>query len=176
MTCCSFLVLKHLFFALERFYKKLSLLERYFWQCGEQLADLIPYNPLISIFFILTSKLSNYGWNFSDVLVIVLCKIIIHQFTLFNDYVNLLINYNGDFLPAPSSLKIVFKIKKKSHGMSVDWEQIRFDFLSLTEAIKPVTEYISRLTILCYGCNIFFMTFNVSVNQSNVMRTQLSVS
>lgn len=144
----------------------------YFYQNGEAFAWYVPYHPLIAVFFMFVSKVANYGWNFGDVFVIILCRIIVYQVKMFNGYVVASLKEAGYEHNKQSTDKIakessVFHVRRRNSktggggGGPVDWTQIRLNFLLLCEIFKGITDYIAPIVMLCYACNIFFVVFNV---------------
>lgn len=126
---------------LGTFYEGKSLLEKYYWQSGLGLASYFNYHPLLSIIYTISSKMCTYAWNYSDILLIILCLQICKMVRTFESY-------------------IAGQVKLDKTG-GICWSQIKTNFLSLCDVAENVTDFVAPLAIFCYGVNIFYMITNV---------------
>ncbi|CAL8072262.1 unnamed protein product [Orchesella dallaii] len=113
----------------------------------------------IQAFSTVLLKVGTYGWIFGDILTIVLCRVLSERLQDIRNEIQTLIDCVPDELI--SITEVIPNQGNKTKRLSVPWNDIRRQYLALSDLVREVGKFISPLILSCYGINVYLITINV---------------
>lgn len=100
---------------------------------------------LVAVFRIVTTLQANISWNFSDLLITVICLALNANFRVITDY-----------------LETTYEMAIQNNvAMDVDWNALRNDHLKMCQLVKKIDTVIAPMVLQSYAFNIYGLCYQV---------------
>ncbi|CAL8072464.1 unnamed protein product [Orchesella dallaii] len=118
----------------------------YYKQNFEHWALFIPYNPVLTFFFVLIIKCGTWGWVSGDIIPIVMSKALTYKLEMMNAEIK------GKISPGLMPAKMN---ATETRMFATTLQGIRTDFMNLLNLSVEVQKFIVPLILSCYAASLF---------------------
>lgn len=119
--------------------------------------DCINTYTIILIFII--EKQFVVLWTLHDMIAIALCRLVTMDLKVFNDCID-----KGSQNLSDVGSATVFTSKSRFERVEIWWRGVRSHYIKLVEIIDDTGKVVFPMVLACLGCNLYFLTFNVSTH------------
>lgn len=141
-----------------------STLQRYYIQLLYHWAPYLTRNSFLTLVYVFLIKCGTYAWIFGDIIVIILCRAVAERLRFLNEEIKESVESIPTVTTTGSHEQSLGHSENTGLKRIISWDDVRYQYMLLTDLVKDMGKFISPLILSCYGINIYLIIIHVQAN------------